>query len=120
MAHVILHSIFVDDADSKPSQCCIRRKGDAAFRRCVHDLKTDSPERSLFSYLCCVPARCVRHVSYFVVVANLGKQRTACWGQQQRSFPTQEGGSVFEDTDISQMLAGKGKTTAGAKSKAAR
>ncbi|CAM9408912.1 unnamed protein product [Ectocarpus sp. 6 AP-2014] len=37
----------------------------------------------------------------------------------KRSFPTQEGGSVFEDTDISQMLSGKAKSGAGAKSKTA-
>lgn len=35
----------------------------------------------------------------------------------QRSFPTQEGGSVFEDTDISKMLGGKAaKTASGGKS----
>lgn len=32
--------------------------------------------------------------------------------QSQRSFPAQEGGSVFEDTDISDMLAGKAKEKA--------
>ncbi|CAM9301896.1 unnamed protein product [Hapterophycus canaliculatus] len=38
----------------------------------------------------------------------------------QRSFPVQEGGSVFEDTDISDMLAGKAKAKAagGGRSKA--
>lgn len=32
--------------------------------------------------------------------------------QSQRSFPAQEGGSVFEDTNISDMLAGKAKAKA--------